>query len=68
MRIRELIEKLPTNVMKEIERIRKEYKLHKDDKCENGNCKAGYWYTKGLSDAGLITERERQLLFIYTTV
>lgn len=27
-----------------------------------------YEYTKGLRDAGLITDKERQVLFIYTTV
>ena len=26
------------------------------------------WYVKGLLDAGLITERERGTLFVYTTV
>ena len=72
---RELLNKLPQKVRDEIERLRGEYKkgVDADD--------PRYWITRrenvrfvvrgyltGLRDAGLITERERQILTVYTTV
>ena len=63
---RELLNKLPAHVVEQMNQIRKDYKnpaLNKDE-VRNMN----YGYTKGLRDAGLITERERQILYIYGTV
>lgn len=63
---RETINKLPENVRAHIEEIRKDYKnpaLRKDEVRER-LC----GYVKGLQDAGLITERERQIVFVYGTV
>lgn len=63
---RETLNKMPENVRKAIEDLRKDYKnvaLNRD------GCRARIsGYTKGLRDAGLITEREEQILFIYTTI
>lgn len=70
MTTRELIDKLPTNVRAKIEELKKTFKLfpvtdwHKHNEVRatiNG-------YTRGLCDAGLITERERQILYVYTTL
>lgn len=63
---RETLEKLPEIVRKNIEGLRHGYKSNVVDKYVAQEKAA--WYVKGLRDAGLITERERQILFIYTTV
>lgn len=63
---RETLNKLPETVLKNIEGLRHDYKsgvVYKDI----ARAQAA-WYVKGLRDAGLITERERKILFIYTTV
>lgn len=63
---RETLEKLPANVRDHIESIRKDYKnngLRKDDTRMHA-----YGYTLGLRDGGLITERQRQILYVYCTV
>lgn len=63
---RETLNKMPENVRKAIEDLRKDYK---NEALNHDECRAkSYGYTKGLRDAGLITERERQVLFIYTTI
>ena len=49
-------------VMEHIETLRKEHKNL------NTPSHYAYEYTLGLRDAGLITERERQILFVYTTI
>jgi len=70
MTTRETLEKLPANVRHEIELRKSDYKrfpttaysMHMQIRATiNG-------YLRGLRDAGLITERERQVLFVYTTV
>lgn len=63
---KELIERLPKNVVKEIEYLRDSYKSKYINKDETRCRLAGY--VAGLRDAGLITERERQILFVYGTV
>lgn len=63
---RKVLEKLPEIARTNLEWLRKEYKSELGDK-DVARAKAA-WYVKGLKDAGLITERERQFLFIYTTV
>ena len=63
---REIINKQPQNVRNAIERFKKDYKNPVTNKGEVRSRIAGY--VQGLYDAGLITERERQTLFIYATV
>lgn len=66
MNTREVVEKLPENIRDVIELLRKDYKNPTLDK---GVIRAHiYGYTRGLRDAGAITERERQILFVYGTV
>jgi hypothetical protein len=66
---RETLAKMPANIRAEIEDCRRSYKAegfpqwHYDIARERSAA-----YVKGLRDAGLITERERQILFVYTTV
>lgn len=64
--IRETLAKLPETVLRNVETLRKEYTggvVNKDVARAQS-----YWYGVGLRDAGLITERERQIIFVYTTV
>ena len=63
MNTRELIAKMPANVMSKIESLRASYKR---DAYKAGIRLAGY--VDGLRDAGLITERERMMLFCYGTI
>lgn len=63
---REVLRKMPDNVKRAIEDLRKDYKNEALNKDCVRNRSAGY--VQGLRDAGLITERERQILFVYTTV
>ena len=63
---RETLNRMPENVRRNLEGLRHEYKSGVVSKDEV-RAKAA-WYVKGLRDAGLITERERGKLFIYTTV
>lgn len=61
---RELLDKLPVGVLNGIERIKSEYKNGK--KSETRKELSGY--VRALRDVGLITERERQILFVYATI
>ena len=61
---KETLEKMPIPVRQELERLRQSCKS--DQKKFEIMRAAGY--VKGLRDAGLITERQRQILFIYTSV
>ena len=66
---REIINKMPEAVKNRLERLRKDYKdadytYHKKDMAREASAA----YVMGLKDAGRVTERERQVLFIYTTV
>ena len=63
---REVLNKIPENVRNMIEDLRKDY--HNDSLNRDAVRKESYGYGCGLRDAGLITERERQVLFIYTTI
>lgn len=63
---RELIARMPKKVVDTLNALRKD---HKNDALDTDAVrKESYGYTKGLRDAGLITERERHVLFVYTTV
>ena len=62
---RELIERLPKNIIDEIDRLSTDY--HNGYKKDETRARlAGY--CKGLRDAGLITEYERKVLFVYGTI
>ena len=63
---RELIQRLPDTVVKQIEVLGKKYK-NSTVSLEEARSEL-YGYTNGLRDAGLITERDRKILFIYGTV
>ena len=66
MTTREVFNRMPEAVQSAIENIRTAYKNSANDK---STVRAElYGYTKGLRDAGLISERERQILFVYGTV
>lgn len=63
---RELLERLPQIVVNKLNECNKDYNNMALDKASVRSRNAGY--VLGLRDAGLITERERQILFTYTTV
>lgn len=66
MTTRECVEKQPQHIRDRIELIRKDYK---NPAIPRGKTQEMlYGYTLGLRDAGAITERERQILFVYGTV
>ena len=63
---REVLARMPQKVVDTLNALRKD---RKNDALDTDAVrKESYGYTKGLRDAGLITERERQILFVYTTV
>ena len=64
--IREIYERMPEQVKKNLEGLRHDYKSGTYSK-EIVRAKSA-WYVKGLHDAGLVTDYERRALFIYTTV
>ena len=66
MTTREVINRMPATVLYMLENIRKDYKNPALNK-ETTRARL-YGYTQGLRDAGLISERERQILFVYGTV
>ena len=66
MTTREVFNRMPEAVQNKLESIRKDYKNQALDKDEIRE--RLYGYTLGLRDAGLISERERQILFVYGTV
>ena len=66
MTTREVLEKMPKIVRWKIDDLRKDYK---NEALNKYKVRAQiYGYTNGLRDAGLITESERQKLFVYATV
>lgn len=66
MTTKELLNRMPKEVVNRLEQGRKDYHNNAldQDKVRSGNAQ----YVLGLRDAGLITDRERMKLFIYTTV
>ena len=66
MTTRELINRLPDTIRTHIERLRIEYNT--DGFNTTAVRQELYGYTLGLRDAGFLTERERQILFVYGTV
>lgn len=63
MTTRELIKKMPAKIVAKLDSLRKDYKNPTLNKDAVRKEIAGY--TTGLRDAGMITESERQKLFIY---
>ena len=63
---REVIEKLPGGIRWQIEDMRKDYKNPAVNHEAARARLAGY--VNGLRDAGMITDRERQIIFVYGTV
>lgn len=63
---RETVAKMPQRVQFMLKDFNKDYHNNALDKDEVRAEIAGY--VLGLRDAGLITERERQILFVYATV
>ena len=63
---RELLERMPEVVVSKLNQCRKDYNNMALNKDSVRSRNAGY--VLGLRDAGLITERERQILFVYTTI
>lgn len=60
------LEKLTHNVLLHVELLKKDYKR---GFLNAGICRtAAYNYTKGLYDAGVLTEVERRQLFTYITL
>ena len=66
MTTREVFNRMPETVRNKLDNIRKDYKSKALD--TNAIRAELYGYTLGLRDAGLISERERQILFVYGTV
>lgn len=66
MTTKDTLQKIPVNVRQVLENIRKDYKNPTIN--QDITRKYLYGYVKGLRDAGLITERERQMLFVYGTI
>lgn len=66
MGTREVLAKINTNIRFHIEELRKQY--HREGANKDVARTASSQYVLGLRDAGMITERERQILFVYTTV
>lgn len=70
---KELLDRMPKTVMLQLNQYKHDYKMtsgmrdgreylrHNEIRSEASA------YTTGLRDAGLVTDRERMLLFIYTT-
>lgn len=65
MTTRKVLDRMPACVVSRIESYREAYK---NPKYRDETRAASAGYVHGLKDAGLITERERQILFVYSTV
>ncbi len=63
---REVIAKMPEHIVTKIEMFRKDYANAALSADTTRARIAGY--VEGLRDAGMITDRERQVLFCYATV
>ena len=68
MNTREIINKLPENVRNKVERMKAQYKI-----CDNFHKRSEIreriaGYVDGLRDSGFITERERQVVYVYATL
>lgn len=67
-RMKDIITKLPDNVMDRIEEYRFQYGVYTNVRLQAEVRGRMAGYVLGLRDAGLITEFERRALFCYMTV
>ena len=66
MKTKDVLERLPESVRAYLEQLRKDYS---NPSIKHETCIArSAGYVHGLYDAGLVSDRERRLLFVYTTV
>lgn len=65
---RELLNRLPNVVINKVEYFRHIYTTTKSDREKTDTRNVMSAYAHGLADAGMLTDRERQALFIYMTV
>ena len=65
---RELLNRLPTIVMNKVEYFRMKYTTTEDTRERDSIRNSMSAYAHGLADAGMLTDRERQTLFVYMTV
>ena len=63
---RKILDKLDKTTLFTIETCKKDYKEHPERRNETRAFMSGY--VLGLHKAGLITERERQTLYVYMTI
>ena len=68
MTTRQIINKLPENVLARVERYRELYARAYTTRIQDEIRNRMSGYVLGLRDAGLITERERGAIFVYMTV
>lgn len=67
--VRKVLEKMPDKVLKQIQAYKHDYKKYEGDYRLRDTTRAcASAYVRGLKDAGLIDNRERQALFTYITV
>ena len=64
--VKETLNKVPESVKRQLDEYKRMYEGIPNRREETSARAAGY--VLGLKDAGLITERERMALFVYTTV
>jgi hypothetical protein len=65
MRVNELVEKQPEQIQRRLQEFKEMRNI--DSRRAEARHRAGA-YTQALCDAGIITDKERQQLFIYTTL
>ena len=69
MTTRELIARLPQNVMERIDGMKKTYRaFHPGERTHEETRLIINAYITGLKDAGLITEHERRILYNFATL
>lgn len=65
---RELLNRMPIIVMNKVEYFRMKYTTTEDTRERELIRNSMSAYAHGLADAGMLTNRERQTLFVYMTV
>lgn len=67
--VREVLDRMPEAVIRQIKAYKHDYRKYEMDYRMRETTRAcASAYVRGLMHAGLITNRERQALFTYTTV
>ena len=65
---RKTLEKLPENVRNKVEGLKKRFKTLTDYHAQYEMRERIAGYTDGLRDAGIVTDRERAIIYIYATL